>query len=95
MVELKKSDDNKFIADFFESGISITIYINSFYLNYEVKVPSCYKNTTRGIFGNFDGDRAVEFFARGSNEYIPYPVNTRPDSVVYTPLLSCKMTISA
>lgn len=94
MVELKRINDNEYIADFFEHGISIKIrryfYKNDF-LNYEVRVPSSYMGRVRGIFGNFDGDRAFEFFERGSDDEIPYTVGTRPDNVVYTPLLSCKI----
>ncbi len=92
MVELRRISSNRYIANFFKSGISLHITRQSRgFINFRMSVPASYRNTVvGGILGNFDGDRAVEFFARDSDEHIPY--RGRPDRTVYRSMLTCKLS---
>ena len=101
-VELKYREDRStpsrlyhLDADFFRSGISVMINVNIFngrhFLDFEVRVPRSYSGSTLGLLGNLDQDRNIEFFRRGEIDHIVY-TGIRPDTEVFTPLLTCKIS---
>ena len=97
--ELKRdsTNNNKLRADFFGSGMSLVVEVYRHYsrnvLDYFVHAPR--SSAPKGLFGNLDDNKAVEFFRRGDTQHIVYPVDPNrytqtTDRYVYDGLQTCK-----
>ena len=70
-VELRRMHSNGLLVLFYESGIALYIWFNERsdnlqWINFNVLVPTTYKNRTQGFLGNLDGDWTNEFHTRES-----------------------------
>ena len=64
--ELVRQAQDSIIA-MFSNGVGITINVTAGILNFVLSLPSSFKTQTRGLLGNYNGDRVDEFIPRHQN----------------------------
>lgn len=88
--------DNTLIVDFFNSRVRIKAIINTHLqhqMNFEVQVPHIYKGRVQGLLGNFDDNRANEFYTR-NGEPVPGDGLRLTDADLLEHLTTCKLNIN-
>ena len=62
-VELTRQANESIVA-MFSSGVGITVNMTAGIPNFVLSLPTAYKNQTRGLLGNYNGNSTDEFIPR-------------------------------
>ena len=87
-VELERATNDTIIASF-SNGVSLNFTIQVGVLSFVAQLPEEFRNTTRGLYGNFDGDRTNDYIYRNGTML---SANTS-DRVLHTFGQSCNLYI--
>ena len=85
-VELQRATRDTIIASF-SNGVSLNITIQVGVLSFVAQLPEEFRNTTSGLYGNFDGDRTNDYIYRNGTML---SANTS-DRVLHTFGQSCNL----